>query len=295
MLDDARRASGSCGRSAAPDGDGRATRSSTTCSPTRCSPGTADSRRERELERERATSDRQHRRLLLVSPPARSRWSRWRESRSSRSRNATRRAGRPRSRGRASGRLGPACSLGRPSPGSRPTRSRACRALSTRFAWTVGPGTDALRQALVLARERAILPSRGPVNSVACSPDGSLVLTASDDGLVRVWSRHTGRLSVLSRRAPRSHRDLQPGWEARSRARAARGAPWRLGGSTTPTVLAHGAKLTSTAFIGDGARVLTTGADGRARLWTTSGRQLSTIHNAGPVRGGWLSPDGRLL
>ena len=59
-------------------------------------------------------------------------------------------------------------------------------------------------------------------------------------------------------------------------------------------MLADGSTLTSASFSADGTRVLTTGRGGGTAL-DASGQSLLTIDHAGPVLGGWLSPDGRLL
>jgi WD40 repeat protein len=115
---------------------------------------------------------------------------------------------------------------------------------------------DVLRQALIASRERQILPSRGPVRSVSFSPDGSLVLTASDDGATRIW-RADGRLLH---------------------------------------VLRHAGPVTAAAFSPDGRRVLTTSDDRTARLWqVSSGALLATLRNRGPVTSGSFSRDGRLV
>jgi sugar lactone lactonase YvrE len=116
---------------------------------------------------------------------------------------------------------------------------------------------DVLRAALVESKERAVLPSHGPVNSVAFSPDGSRVLTASDDGSARIWSLH---------------------------------------GHTPVQVLRHLGPVHTAAFSPDGALVVTASEDGTARIWrTSSGVLLRTTHEAGPVTTASFSPDGTLI
>src|SRR5262249_25058391 len=87
---------------------------------------------------------------------------------------------------------------------------------------------DVLRTALVQSEGRALLPSRGPVNSAVFSPDGSRVLTASDDGSARIWPLH---------------------------------------GMALTRVLRHSGPVRTAVFSPDGALVLTAGQDGTAQIW----------------------------
>ena len=70
-----------------------------------------------------------------------------------------------------------------------------------------------------------------PINSVALSPDGRLLLTASDDQTARLW-------------------DVRTGAELRR-------------------FVGHSGAVTSAHFSPDGRYVLTTSGDGSARLWDT--------------------------
>jgi WD40 repeat protein len=114
-----------------------------------------------------------------------------------------------------------------------------------------------LRTALVESKERAVLPSNGPVNSVVFSPGGGRVVTASDDGTARVWSLH---------------------------------------GPASVRVLRHEGAVHTAAFSPDGALVVTASEDGTGRIWrTSSGTLVRTLHETGPVTTATFSPDGTLV
>ena len=116
---------------------------------------------------------------------------------------------------------------------------------------------DVLRTALVESKERAVLPSNGPVNSVVFSPAGGRVVTASDDGSARVWSLHN---------------------------------------RTPVRVLRHRGPVHTAVFSPDGTLVLTASEDGTAQIWQArTGAHLRTLHEAGPVTSAAFSPDGTLV
>lgn len=94
------------------------------------------------------------------------------------------------------------------------------------------------------------------VNSASYSPDGSRIVTASDDRTARVWDAHTGaQLLVLS---------------------------------------GHGDSVASAAFAPDGRHIVTASNDNTARTWDAStGRTLRILSgHVGFVWGAVYSPDG---
>ena len=114
----------------------------------------------------------------------------------------------------------------------------------------------ALSNAVPDLRERNILRGHhGRVNSAAFSPDGTHVVTASNDKTARIWDAATGKaVAVLS---------------------------------------GHNDRLESAAFSPDGARVITASADMTARLWdTATGTEIVVLRGLdGPdVRSGDDSP-----
>jgi len=95
-----------------------------------------------------------------------------------------------------------------------------------------------------------------PVHSVAFSPDGKKVVTASGDQTGRIWDTESGK-------------ELQELW-------------------------GHFAPVISAAFSPDGKRIVTLSADTNVKIWDTeSGNVLKTLHgHVGYVLSATFSPDG---
>jgi len=138
----------------------------------------------------------------------------------------------------------------------------------------------------------------GDVKSVAFSPDGTKVLTGSNDRTARLWETVSGKLLMTLT----SHTD----W-VRSAAFSLDGTKVLTGsndrtarlwetasGKLLATFTGHGKGIESVTFSPDGVHVLTGSADRTARLWeTASGRLLTTFaSHAGGVRSVAFSPDG---
>jgi WD40 repeat protein len=114
---------------------------------------------------------------------------------------------------------------------------------------------SALRTALAADDVRTVL--RGHTDQVeraSFSPDGKLVVTASDDGTARIWDAATGR-------------QVQ--------------------------VLHVGDPVISARFTPDGRGVLTGSTDGTLRYWTSAGRPVWRKQFGPLVFGPEISPDGR--
>jgi len=99
----------------------------------------------------------------------------------------------------------------------------------------------------------------GGVNSVAFSPDGTKVLTGSDDHTAKLWNASTGAL--------------------------------------IRTFAEHTDRVTSVAFYPDGAMLLTGSSDHTVKLWNTNtGSRLRTFNgHTGVVLSVAFSPDGNTI
>ncbi|MFZ1427001.1 MAG: c-type cytochrome [Geminicoccaceae bacterium] len=117
-----------------------------------------------------------------------------------------------------------------------------------------------------------LLGHDGPVNAVALSADGTMAVSASDDGSVGVWDVAGG---TLLRRLPTDTKlgvvALSPdglqvaagGWNSLL-------YRWRLSdGAAAPLLDNNGERVTALAFTADGAFLLAGGHEGSLQIWRT--------------------------
>lgn len=103
------------------------------------------------------------------------------------------------------------------------------------------------------------VPVNGSVHSVAATPDGQRLITASTDGTVRVW-------------------------------------PLRGGAALLTVRHEMGSEVHAVALGPEGVSFATGGTDGTARIWElVTGRELSRLPHRGPVKALRFTPDGRYL
>jgi WD40 repeat protein len=153
---------------------------------------------------------------------------------------------------------------------------------------------DVLRQAAIASHERFLLAARGPVTSATFSPDGRFILTASEDGAARLYTRAGARVAVLRHGGPVTGAAFSPDGALIASAGSDDTARiWSLGRQVA--VLRHPAAVEDVAFAGRGRILITAGADGRARIWRgADGSLVGTLGLPGPVSGAALSRDGSL-
>ena len=148
---------------------------------------------------------------------------------------------------------------------------------------------------------RTQLVTRGKAHAAAFSPDGTRLVTASEDGTARVWDAATGRPIT----PPFQHAE-GVAWAAfspdgtrvvtASEDRTAQVWDATDGRRLTPP-LSHGDDVTRAVFSPDGTRIATASSDRSARVWDPSdGRPLTPpLEHDGQVTGVAFSPDGTLL
>lgn len=102
-----------------------------------------------------------------------------------------------------------------------------------------------------------LLGHEGGINSVVFSPDGELVLAASDDGTARLWN---------------------------------------LEGELVLTLSGHSGAVNDASYSLDGRLVATSSDDRTVRLWTSDGELLHVLgEHSSEVSGLLFTPDGRFL
>uniref|UniRef100_UPI00158EDCD3 NACHT and WD40 repeat domain-containing protein n=1 Tax=Schaalia sp. Marseille-Q2122 TaxID=2736604 RepID=UPI00158EDCD3 len=140
-----------------------------------------------------------------------------------------------------------------------------------------------------------------PVRFGAYSPDGTTILTTSEDATARIWDTTTGQTIhtltghtnwvVSGAYSPDGTTILTT-----SRDKTAR--IWdTTTGQTIHTLTGHTRTLVSGAYSPDGTTILTTSYDKTARIWdTTTGQTIHTLTgHTSPVTSGAYSPDGTTI
>jgi WD40 repeat protein len=161
------------------------------------------------------------------------------------------------------------------------------------------PAQEQLFQLVQIARLRAG-GETAPAVRAAFSPDGSLVVTPSEDGTARVWDWDKGEVVTTLRAgsAPLSDAAFSPdGLKVVTAAGDGATRIWDWSTRRIVAVLRHRAQVATAVFDPDGSRVLTASADGVARVWNwDAGEVVAELHKGNaPLYGAAFSPDGRLV
>jgi cytochrome c len=137
---------------------------------------------------------------------------------------------------------------------------------------------------------------RGPIVSIAVSPDGARLASASWDHTVRIWSLGDGRQQVLEGHAqnvngvafsPDGRSLVSVGYDRELRI-------WPLMGGTS-NVITLASPLNAVAVAPDG-EIVTGGADGKLRFLTSEGQEGGGVQaGATPIVALAMSPDGTLI
>jgi WD40 repeat protein len=127
-------------------------------------------------------------------------------------------------------------------------------------------------------QSRLILPVRDNVREVTFSPDGQLIATAGNNGMVKLWSRAGQLLHSL-----KGHRDrvdtvsFSPDSQLlASGSRDGTVKLWTKSGTLIKTLTEHNGWVLSVSFSPDGKRLVSASGDGTINLWTRNGTLIKT-------------------
>jgi WD40 repeat protein/serine/threonine protein kinase len=137
------------------------------------------------------------------------------------------------------------------------------------------------------------------IESVAVSPDGTLIVSGAADGTVRLWSRETGEQRARFR-APRGAGSVAFSTDGSRIVVGQYDGTVRLWHVETQESLGilegHESSIQSARFSPDGSRIVSGSWDKTVRLWdAASGELLTTIQHSDKVYSVAYSPDGALI
>ncbi len=139
------------------------------------------------------------------------------------------------------------------------------------------------------------------VNSVAFSPDGQRLASASDDGTVKVWDATTGQETLTLRGHTNEVNAVAFSPDGQRLASASNDGTVKVWDATTGqetlTLTGHTTLVNSVAFSPDGQRLASASNDGTVKLWdAASGQEALTLRgHTNSVYSVVFSPDGKRL
>jgi WD40 repeat protein len=159
----------------------------------------------------------------------------------------------------------------------------------------------ALYSAVANLRERVVLMGHDkPISQANLSPDGLLIVTASDDKTARLWEAKTGNevVQLVGHDDEVWDAQFSPNGDSLVTASKDKTARlWQVSGKAIAILNGHEEAVYHAQFSPDGALVVTASKDKTARLWEAkTGQPLAVLKgHEHAVRYATFSPDGRFV
>ncbi|NEO31522.1 MAG: hypothetical protein F6K36_14020 [Symploca sp. SIO3C6] len=156
-----------------------------------------------------------------------------------------------------------------------------------------------LRQAVYEVREKNRLQKHNqPVNSVSFSPDGQIIASASNDGIIKLWNPQGKELqSFRENNQPINSVSFSPNGQTIASASNDKTVKlWNFQGKPLQTFKGHQDVVNSISFSPNGQIIASASNDNTVKLWNLQGKLLQNFEEHGNwVNSVSFSPDGKII
>jgi predicted NACHT family NTPase len=155
---------------------------------------------------------------------------------------------------------------------------------------------SSLSEAIQVARERNLLNLESDVNSVAITPDGSKIVSGSDDNTIRIWDiQSQSELAVLNLESSVTSVAITPDGSKIVSGSYKEIRVWDIQSQSQLAVLfGHENTVRSVAITPDGSKIVSGSGDNTIRVWDIeSGSELAVLKgHESDVNSVAITPDG---